>query len=173
MTTLKEKVQSMTSAEIIWAMVEGLEDPACEVDMTTYLNANTGLRSYCFGCAATQTICKISGIERITPEQASGKPSIFELMPSEKEAHHRGSFVDKFETAIDGLRRGRIDYYNNFTEDLGIAKIKSKIPLPELTSEDYEENLHHYKLLAVLEDRERKLDLPEELREQASVLQEA
>ena len=55
----KEKVQAMSAKEIIMAMVEGLRNPVTKIHMGTYGKVEGDV---CYGCAATNAICKIGKI---------------------------------------------------------------------------------------------------------------
>lgn len=122
----EEKVKSMTGKEIVLAMIEGLENPVMEVDMSTYGEIKNDI---CYGCAATNAVCKIGRFE----------PAYY--------INEKGmEFWGTFEYAINSLRLGDIIYYNAYAQMGGFAKLpKPKHPLPILVTENYKENLIYYK----------------------------
>lgn len=135
----KEKVQAMTARQIIEAMIDGLERPVVEVDMASYGHVD---RKTCFGCAATNAVCKIANF---TPDVGN----IYELgFAIDIE---NADFVDDFESAINDLRRGYLCGYNYYALNRGFAAIappKHNTPLPFLNTENYLENLEPYRQLA-------------------------
>jgi len=58
--TFRQQVLSMTAGEIIMSMVKGLEKPVTKIDMDTYGQTRDGV---CYGCAATNTVCKIAKVK--------------------------------------------------------------------------------------------------------------
>jgi len=125
--TFEEKVKSMTAKEIIMAMVNSLtRPPIISIDMGTYgetrkvdkkfLGIKIGNKEVCFGCAATNTICQISG-KKFTPQNIFSKKTRAEFINSDYD------FLGGFEMAIDFLRVGDIESYNRRAKNLGIAII--------------------------------------------------
>lgn len=138
----KEKVQSMTAKEIIMVMVEGLRNPVTEIDIHSFGDVRDGI---CYGCAATNVICKIGNIneEEFLEVKPEGTMLYFGKSEGERE------FLDKFENAINSLRRGSICVYNMRAGDIGIATIEDgKYGLPELSNDYTEEQLERYVELA-------------------------
>ena len=136
----QEKVQAMKASEIVQAMVDGLKAAHVKVSMSTFGNAHHGI---CYGCAATNTLCQISG-KTFTPDVID-------------ESYNRSMFIESdlefmlwFEHAIDNLRSGDILCYNRKAEMLEIAVIPTEYPayLPLLTTATYMNDLHHYETLA-------------------------
>ena len=147
----KEKVQSMTAKEIILSMVEGLEKPKVKVDMNYYGHTQPtfyffGLFSNteCFGCAATNAICKISGVtfDKINIGSTSARA---EAVGSDT------VFFNAFEYAINALRCNDIEYYNQTAANIGIAKIVKHVSLPYLTNKYTKVQLDQYRLLAEMQ----------------------
>ena len=137
--TFKEKVQSMTGREIVLAMVEGLENPAVEVDMDTF---GDDINGKCFGCAATNTICKISG-------KTFDAPSIIGTNSRADFITTGRQFLSDFEDAIDELRLGKVDQYNRFAFTCGIAQLDvPDYDLPILDTDNYLEGLPAYRKFA-------------------------
>lgn len=145
MEKLEDKVRSMTARQIIMAMVEGLRDPVTRISMTTY---GKSIGERCYGCAATNAICKIQGIQDTDPlkfgnNQDRGTREI--IFNSDH------AFLYFFENAINDLRRGDIIQYNFTAEHLGIARIfRSEIVdyLPTLSDSYTEKHLEQYVKLA-------------------------
>lgn len=135
----EDTVKSMTAKEIIMSMVEGLQKPAVKVAMLTFGGVFNGV---CYGCAATNAICKITS-----------KSFTEDTIPS---IRHRAKFLmtdvfflHGFENAINELRYGCISDYNNYAEAFRFAKIKNTgIKLPGLTSDYTPADLQPYIELA-------------------------
>lgn len=128
--TFEEKVKSMTAKEIIMAMVDSLtHPPIINIDMSSFgdsrvvdrkfLGIKIGKKKVCFGCAATNTICQISG-KKFTTENINTRNLRAEFINTDYE------FLNAFETAIDDLRSGYIESYNIKAAIHGFATIKNK-----------------------------------------------
>lgn len=143
MTKFSDKVRSMSAKEIILTMVESLRNPACEVSMATFGSVAGGL---CFGCAATNTIAKLMGQEVLTPEFLLGGHG-YVRWPLINDRQERG-FIHSFELAIDALRVGEIECYNDCASDLGMAEIpveqEDVLHLPTLRTAYSEGELQQY-----------------------------
>lgn len=161
--TFKEKVQSMTAKEIILAMVDGLRNPVTDkIDMSTFGDSIDGI---CFGCAATNTICKIGKyskedlLKSVTTEESwrSERYIISRLgLTGCKEDYYpiNNYFIHDFESAINVLRSGYVDTYNDYAIVNEFAEIKiPHFPLPFLTHEYTEDELQQYEKLANLQDQ--------------------
>lgn len=149
--TFKEKVQSMTAKEIIMAMVDSLiPPPLIKIQMSTFGGVakekyglfNLRKRKICVGCAATNTICRISGItfniENITTRDRRS-------IALETDC----TFLFNFEAAIDYLRQGEIDGYNSMARAGEFAQINSRdIQLWPLENNYTREHLDAYIELA-------------------------
>lgn len=143
--TFEEKVKSMTGKEIVMAMVEGLQEPCTVIDMNTFGETKDGI---CFGCAATNTVCKITGIKptklSAMLEDWDADAEVFNI----KDPH----FLMNFEYAINKLRNGSINpedwfgnSYNGYARLLGIAILpEPKGRLPHLNNENYLNELQAY-----------------------------
>jgi len=161
----KEKVQSMTAKEIILAMVDGLENPLVRVNMDTYGYKDS--QGFCFGCAATNTICKIGGIKDLKQLEFDDEdiepdvPGILKRFnfPEDSvlriwslweipDAHEDSLFLRGFETAIDALRQGLIEEYNYYAGEHGFAQITPTTEIQPLHTKNYRQRLHQYKTLA-------------------------
>jgi hypothetical protein len=140
--TFEQKVRAMSAKEIIMAMVNGLKKEHVKVTMSIWGEYENGR---CYGCAATNTICEISGI----------KFKGSEIDNSRSRAKHiktNPTFLEHFEAAINELREGCISGYNYYAKNIGIAKINgTDVDLPRLETSDYLENLHYYERLAELQ----------------------
>lgn len=111
--TFKETVLAMSAKEIIMNMVEGLRHPSVRVAMTTYGGFVDGI---CFGCAATNMACRISG-KVFTDDRINFLSNRSAFIGVDLE------FLHSFEKAINCLREGNIDDYNCFAFDIGMTKI--------------------------------------------------
>ena len=139
-TNFKEKVQAMTAKEIIMAMVEGLQNPLIKIDMYDFGRVSKGV---CFGCAATNTVCKIAN-------KTFNEDSIYNTTTRAEFIGADFDFLNDFEGAIDCLRTGSISGYNYHAEGSNIAKIDHQfnMSLPSLTNEYTPEDLQAYINLA-------------------------
>lgn len=139
--TFQEKVRSMSAKEIIMAMVEGLRNPKCEINMLTFgdVYEKEEGKFICYGCAATNTIMQISGV-------VLTKDNISDVDDRANAINSDYYFLDMFESAIDSLRCGHITSYNSMAEDCGIAKLisTSYLLLPFLVDNYTEEQLQEY-----------------------------
>lgn len=144
----RQKVQSMTAKEIIMAMVNGLKARHVAINMTTFGDVIDGV---CYGCAATNTICEISGV-------VFNESNIFEPYHAEGvglkdgDSHLLVLFISRFEHAINFLRMGQIKSYNIIARQNGIAEIKIPFQSPPFLGKYFtEKELNCYIELANLQ----------------------
>jgi len=114
----EEKVKSMTSSEIIMAMVNGLRAKYYTLDMNTF---GETMGETCYGCAATHCIAEISGVVFGSKEVANDSTVRGDVIGSS------AAFLIDFEAGIDGLRRGNTFFFNGVAEEIGISKIIFRI----------------------------------------------
>lgn len=139
-----DKVKSLTAKEIIMTMVESLKNPVTKIDMTTFGSIR---REECYGCAATNTICKLGDVSLDDLFLMGGWPHAEGLGCD-------GLFLANFEAAIDFLRRGFVDDYNDCAIRSGFATIKGKyFQLPVLETYYTEKELSCYIKLAELQEK--------------------
>ena len=142
------KVESMTGKEILLAMIESLENPMLQINMNTFGSYSEGI---CFGCAATNTICKLRG-KRFSPTTIIGRTERANVL------HVSEYFLYHFEEAIDSLRGGNILYYNDMMPNNQInCKQNSRVYalyelLPVLRNTYTKEDLQKYKDFAAALD---------------------
>jgi hypothetical protein len=158
--TFEEKVKSMSASDIIMAMVESLtHPPIINIDMSSFGRVATKTTKYlfgliklhkrvCYGCAATNTICRISGIT-FTPNTISKRA---------RTINSDERFLDIFESAINALRKGDISGYNYYAEIGKFAKIDTFTGLPYLGNVYTNQHLESYKKLAELQLNFEKYD---------------
>jgi hypothetical protein len=153
--TFEEKVRSMSAKEIIMAMVKALtHPPIIEVNMGSYggaivesskkfLGITISRKYKCFGCAATNTICEISG-KVFIDRRIEGTSSRAKFISCSS------SFLSYFEHAIDRLRCGNVGGYNYSAIRGEFAQItdSSDIILAPLYNEYTNEDLESYIQLA-------------------------
>lgn len=140
----EDKVKSMSAREIILAMVESLRHPVTKIDMGTFGDVKHG---NCYGCAATNVICKIGDVSIDSLYLMKGHFDVEVLK-------WRKSFLSNFEEAIDFLRRGDLHCYNELAGFSGFAKIKDNDHyLPELDNDFTEEELLCYVALADYQEK--------------------
>jgi len=136
-----DKVRSMTAKEIVLAMVEGLENPVTEIDMDTFGVVKDEI---CYGCAATNAICRIAKIS---------KEDFLKINPIEtmRSAYtERSSFIQRFESAINRLRYGDIEGYNVFAYRIFSEIDEKDFSLPVLNNRFTKNELNEYKKFAEL-----------------------
>ena len=145
----KEKVQAMSAKEIIMAMVEGLRNPVTKIRMNTYGGVRNDI---CYGCAATNTICKIANldVDYLISKRPIGTMTF--IFSDHEKYDEQAEFIDEFENAINYLRSGEIEEYNYLAEKIQIGLINPIVFLPELTDEYTEEELLEYVKLANFQD---------------------
>lgn len=153
--TFEEKVRSMTAKEIIMAMVDSLtHPPIVNIDMSTYgyygfidrkfLGIKLGKKKVCFGCAATNTICQISG-KKFTPNLIAIRSKRAEFINSDR------TFLLNFEEAINSLRCGYVSGYNIIAKhkcNIATIFIYENIYLPRLENDYTNKDLEPYIQLA-------------------------
>lgn len=160
--TFEEKVKSMKASEIIMAMVTALtHPPIINIDMSIYGECRDVEKTYlfglikirrkvCFGCAATNTICQISG-KTFKGNEIDTFISRARFLGSDR------GFLEQFETSINDLRCGWPADYNVFARRAGFASIKYGFVLPSCTiglRSDYtNKNLEPFKRLAEIQKR--------------------
>ena len=135
----KQKVQAMTAKEIIMSMVEGLQDPVTEIKMSTFFRNRNNV---CYGCAATNAICKIEGL---TVAYLKGHKEENTMSRIYGDTDY---FMNAFEIAIDKLRIGLIAPYNTIARVNGFAEIKEAIEVPRLKDNYTQNDLNQYIELA-------------------------
>jgi len=141
---IKRVIQKMTAKEIIMAMVEGLRNPTTEINMNTY---GTSVKGICYGCAATNTICSIANIKHNELLKVFESNRTQSMNIAFKGENFR--FINSFESAIDDLRQGDIDGYNDYAKYLEIATITDiEEKLPVLRNDYTEKKLEVYVRLA-------------------------
>lgn len=138
--TFKETVLAMSAKDIIMNMVEGLRHPSLKVRMNMFGQVIDGV---CFGCAATNAVCQISG-KTFTEGNIVNRldRSIFIEVDYE--------FLSNFEEAMDRLRCGLIHNYNYIAKIIGLATISNSLIflLPHLYDDYTDEELQIYMHLA-------------------------
>ena len=132
--TFEEKVKSMTFAQILRAMVDGLKAEHVRVQMDAF---GIDINGVCFGCAATNAICQISRHVFTLLE--------IELLQNRAEALLCDYyFLDMFEEALDCLRKNDFskigyDYYSFFCgiEQPIEEEVRIMQPLPPMTNKNW------------------------------------
>jgi hypothetical protein len=135
-------VRGMSAKEIILAMVNGLRKKHVQLQMNVFGIYDLKTKT-CFGCAATNTICEISGIKFVDARIKTAAQRA-EVINSDVR------FMAHFEWAVDGLRKGSIDDYNYYAAASGFAQIESspKANLPRLYACFTDGQLRQYEILA-------------------------
>ena len=80
------------------SMVEGLQNPVINIKMDDFGYSESNI---CFGCAATNTVCKISN-KTFTPDSIYHRSDRADFINTDH------TFLAQFEHAIDSLRSGKI-----------------------------------------------------------------
>jgi hypothetical protein len=159
-------VRAMSAKEIIMAMVDSLTPPPLiPIEMGSYGGVKIGTKFIeksiifglfkikvekpeitCFGCAATNTICKISGI-------IFNDSNIYNGERRAKALNASYTFLTNFEYAIDSLRKGNLNRYNQFASYGEFAKIQYfQLKLVKLENHYTLKHLENYKKLADFQD---------------------
>lgn len=125
---LAKKIQSMSAKEIILAMVDSLQNPVTIVDMDTYGKIRDEV---CYGCAATNTICKLGGFD------PKAQLPFYEITVPAYSRNNKA--ISGFESAINYLRAGYVDLYNVEANHHEFAEIKDFEPLPEIYNDNYKD----------------------------------
>lgn len=143
------KLRGMTAKQVLGAMIEGLENPATTVFMADFGSIDKDNPKICYGCAATNTICYITGAKGLDFCQER------ELAAYEEAGIHKYKCVGAdyfdisvFEDAIDALRKGSVAKYNDKMLDLNMDHLRLPIPdkyLPFLDDNNYKKHLQPYK----------------------------
>ncbi len=138
--TFRQQILSMTAGEIIMSMVKGLEKPVTKINMSTFGSSNNDV---CYGCAATNTICKITDVK-------FNKLNIKRREYRATAVKSTEQFLELFECAIDELRRGYIDGYNSYAAMGKFRRIQNPtgLELPYIESNYNKNDLNVYKQLA-------------------------
>jgi len=145
------KIQNMTAKEIIMSMVTGLRKRHTEINMDTYGTISNGI---CYGCAATNCIIELAEGEKdwLFPSEIRITAAIPPIEDSNRKVIE---LLFHFESAINFLRQGEIELYNQYEELISIPKIHVPVDFfaffPEIPflEDDYtEEDLLVYEQLA-------------------------
>lgn len=160
-----EVVRGMTFKEIAQAMVDGLKDPSVVIDLSSYGYETDGV---CYGCAATNAICKISGV-RFTPETIYERVGVLldttrvETRQDEEIFYKEKFFLSRFEYAINELRLGNTSQesgYNFFAALIDIAPAPENwTPGPELLGEYPRNTYPSEELHKLLAEWQKAIDL--------------
>lgn len=144
--SFEEKVRSMSGADIINAMCDGLEREWVRVQMRSFGGSTNGV---CYGCAATNTICQIVGRSFDAHE--------IEWRSNRKDAIKCDyDFLGEFEHAIDALRSGDMQAYNSIAEKIGIAQIHKTAKVGLMTTANYRDLIPQYRELARTQPKQEK-----------------
>lgn len=136
--TFEEKVKAMSAKEIIMAMVIGLRKKHVGINMLSF---GSVMRDQCFGCAATNAICEISGV-------IFDAGNIKIRLKRAEAVGARENFLDYFEMAVDSLRLGNIEEYNYWANLGQFAKVTDSGKKVPLLNDFSEEDLEYYVQLA-------------------------
>ena len=140
---MENKFRQLKSiSHIVDTMIKGLKKEWVQINMGAFGEVVNGV---CFGCAATNTLCELMQEpfteNSIVESQRRGKIGVNE------------SELDNFEAAIDALRCGDTDNFLSSLWDIKhlfnfsltcLEDIEYDKRLPELTTDNYKENLHYY-----------------------------
>ena len=142
----EEKVRSMSGADIINAMCDGLEREWARVQMASFGGSINGV---CYGCAATNAVCQIVGRSFDVGE--------IEWRSTRKDAIKCDyDFLLEFERAIDALRSCEIGIYNLNADKIGIAQIHETANADAMTTENYRDLIPQYRELARTQPKQEK-----------------
>lgn len=140
---LERKILSMSAHDLIMSMVNGLRDPKTLIDMGSYGYMSEGV---CFGCAATNAVLHIMNAN----VQEIRSHVVYVSFYDFSHTNNDNSTLFVFERAIDMLRRGRLEPYNEKIHPLGFPYI-TPMPgqkLPWLENDYTEDELQEYEKLS-------------------------
>ena len=142
--SFEEIVRAMSAKDIIMAMVNGLKNPSTKINMCTF--GATRVRDQkivCYGCAATNTVCQISGV-KFTPKNIDYTGDRARTIKSSYD------FLTNFEWAINELRKGYVEGYNEYAARGKFRRIQNpnNLYLPRLHNDYTQDQLNVYKKLA-------------------------
>ena len=144
--SFEEKVRSMSGADIINAMCDGLEREWVEVQMASFGHSKNGV---CYGCAATNTICQIVG-RSFDKHEIEWREKRMDAIKCDYD------FLEKFERSIDALRFGEIRAYNSIAQEIGIAQIHDSANVDAMTTANYRDLIPQYRELARTQPKQEK-----------------
>jgi hypothetical protein len=145
MHLFEKKVRSMTPKEIIMSMVEGLRNPVTEINMYSFGRFNSN--GVCYGCAATNTICRIGGYTAQDLVNCKELSIMEPFVDRAQLTHSSWGFIGIFEFKIDRLRNGDLEGYNIYLDTQPILN-PNQLELPILNDDYLEQDLKVYEQLA-------------------------
>lgn len=144
--SFEEKVRSMSGADIINAMCDGLERKWVEVQMASFGHSKNGV---CYGCAATNTICQIVG-RSFDAHETEWRTNRKDAIKCDYDS------LEEFERSIDALRLGDMQAYNLIADEIGIAKIHETANADGMTTKNYRGLIPQYRELARTQPTQEK-----------------
>lgn len=123
---LVDKIKSMNVKNIIIVMVESLRKPQTKIDMGTWGEKYEDC--FCYGCAATNTICKIGGLKpmQVLKEQQADRYGFGYIDINDEH------YIWHFEIVVDLIRQALFEETNRvLIKYLGID------PMPESLIEKF------------------------------------
>lgn len=140
-------LSKMTTSDVIRIMIEGLENPLTdEIDMSTF---GSKIGETCYGCAATNTICRMLDVQPKDTFDSNGNAKYGDGYDNPMSLYDT---LHAFEIAIDELRQGNLKRYNDAIRISSIGLNNLLIPeefvdtahLQCLTSRNYQNHLDEY-----------------------------
>ena len=129
MIDFKTHIKNMTFKDVVLAMVNGLRKRHVEIDMSVFARVDRGV---CFGCAATNFICEVTG-SKFT------KDTIFNR---ELATDGDKTLLRHVEDCIEALRKGNVGLYNELIDRCGLPPAPDDyVPGPYLSTEYTSEEL--------------------------------
>lgn len=123
---LEQKIRSMSAKEIVLAMLDGIKNPVTRIDMDTFGEVEDEV---CYGCAATNLICKLGDFSPLE-----------ELSSLGARKYSATAFLQAFEESIDLLRMGALHLYNINAREFVFAEIpESNHYLPEINNDNFQD----------------------------------
>lgn len=143
-----EKIKALSAKEIILLMVEAIKNPVTVLDMDTFGVIEKGV---CYGCAATNVICKLNSFNTDYLLKNNFGISTSHLFSDGEER----VFIAAFEDAIDSLRLGSLNSYNYVAERIGIAEISypPMVRFPSIENWFTQKEVDKYIWLAEIQDK--------------------
>jgi hypothetical protein len=119
-TKILDKVKSMSELEFLNLMIDSIENPVTNLDMHTFGDIRN---NFCYGCLATNTICKLLTIESADLSIIKGR-YFFNYGNMSRKLDGR---LCHFESMIDHIRTGSYQRYINVTTALDITPLSKEL----------------------------------------------
>lgn len=152
---LAADIRKMNPKQIVLNMIDGLENPVTKIDMGTF--GHKGKRGVCFGCAATNAICRLGNFnpkEVLMDENLVGNSRKYSNNGYVMREDDRNT-IYRYELAIDSLRNADLRGFNHHANIGGFKKFSKEdydlfnsLNIGYLDNENYLDELPGFKEFA-------------------------